>query len=192
MGQQFKRRIYLIDRTFQSKFVRLFIGIIILLSGIIGTVSYQVLSKIVEKHLYSPHISALSSGEILGPALLWINLCSIALLTLVTVIFIFFHLRRVSGSLRRFSTHLEKMSGHLIPQVIHFRRNDLLHVVANDFNIMSAHLEKKITATRDYLQQAVNGLHDLRVSHTADSKISSENFKEIQHHLIAAEKEIKV
>ena len=192
MGQQFKRSIYLIDRTFQLKFVRLFIGIMFLLTGIIATVSYQVLSKIVENHLYSSHISALSSGEILGPALLWINLCFMALLTLVTVVFIFFHLRRVSGSLRRLSTHLDTMSGHLIPQVIHFRRNDPLHMVANDFNIMSAYLEKKITATRDYLQQAVDGLHDLRVSHTADSEISSENFKEIQQHLVAAEKEIKV
>jgi methyl-accepting chemotaxis protein len=191
MGQQLKRRIYLIDRTFQLKFVRLFIGIMVVLTGVIGTVSYQVLNKIVEKHLYSPHISALSSGEIIGPALFWINICFTALLIFAAVIFIFFYLRRVSGSLRRFSTHLDKMSGHLIPQVIHFRRNDPLHMVANDFNIMAAHLEKKITATRDYLQQAVDGLHDLRVSHAADSKISSENFQEIQHHLIAAEKEIK-
>jgi hypothetical protein len=192
MGQQIKRKIYLIDRAFQLKFIRLFIGMMILSTGIIGTVSYQVLNAIVEKHLYSPHISALSSGEILRPALFWINLCFAVLLTLVTVIYIFLHLRHISGSLRQFSTHLDQMSRHLIPQAIHLRRNDPLYMVANDFNTMSAHLEKKLTVTRNYLQQAVVGLHDLRVSHTADNKISSENFKEIQHHLIAAEKEIKV
>lgn len=192
MGQKFKRSIYLIDRTFQLKFVGLFIGIMLLSTGIIATVSYQVLNKIVEKQLYSSHVSALSSGELLGPALLWINLSFMALLTLLTIVFIFFHLRLVSGSLRRFSTHLDTMSGHLIPQVIHSRRIDPLHMVAHDFNIMSAYLEKKITTTRDYLQQAVDGLHDLRVSHTPDSEISAENFKEIQHQLIAAEKEIKV
>ena len=192
MGQQYKRRIYLIDKTFQLKFVRLFVGIIVLLIGIVGIVSYQVLSKIVEKHLYSPHLSALSSGEILQPVLLWINLCFAALLILVTVAFVFVHLRHVSGSLQRFSSHLEKMSEHLIPQVMSVRRNDPLEMVANDFNIMAAYFAKKITVTQDYLQQAVDGLHDLRVSHAADSKISSENLKEIHNHLIAAEKEIKV
>lgn len=192
MGQQIKRRIYLIDKTFQLKFVKLFIGIMFLLIGIVGMVSYQVLNKIVEKHLYSPHISALSSGEILGPPLLWINLWFTLLLALVTIVFIFFHLKRVAGSLRRFSTHLDSMRGCLIPQMIHFRRNDPLHLVANDFNIMSAHLEKRIATTRDCLQQAVNELHDLRVAHTADSKISSGNFKNIHEFLIAAEKELKI
>lgn len=42
-----------------------------------------------------------------------------------------------------------------------------------------------------YLQQAMDGLHELRVSHTTDSKILFKNFNEIQHHLIAAVKEIK-
>jgi hypothetical protein len=84
------------------------------------------------------------------------------------------------------------MSEHLIPQAIHFSRNDPLHMVANDFNIMAAYLGEKFSVTRDSLQQAVAGLHDLRESLVVDNKISSENFKEIQRHLIAAEKEIKV
>jgi hypothetical protein len=192
MGQQIKRRIYLIDKTLQLKFVRLFVGIMFLLTGIIGAVSYQILNKIIEKYLYSTHISPLSSGEIILPALLWINLCFAVLLTLVTVIYVFFHLRHISGSLRRFSTHLDKMSGHSTPQAIHLHRNDPLYMVANDFNIMADYLGKKNSVTRDYLLLAVAGLQGLRVSLTADNQISSENFKEIQHHLITAEKEIKV
>ncbi|MDO8946410.1 MAG: hypothetical protein Q7U88_04535 [Desulfocapsaceae bacterium] len=64
-------------------------------------------------------------------------------------------------------------------------------MVVNDFNIMTAFLEKKITTALAYLQQAMDGLHELRVSHTTDSKILFKNFIEIQHHLIAAIKEIK-
>ncbi|MBU4327237.1 MAG: hypothetical protein KKB91_05770 [Proteobacteria bacterium] len=64
-------------------------------------------------------------------------------------------------------------------------------MVVNDFNIMTAFLEKKITTALAYLQQAMDGLHELRVSHTTDSKILFKNFNEIQHHLIAAIKKIK-
>ncbi len=191
MEQQYKRRTYIIDRAFQLKFVRLFMGVMFLLTAFIGTVSYWVLSKIIEKHLYSPHISALSSGEILRPAIFWINVFFTGALVVVSVVVIFFHLRRVTGSLRRFSTHLAGMSGHLIPQTIHFRQTDPLHLVANDFNVMVDHLGEKITSTRTFLQLAVDGIHDLRVSSAADSKISSENFKDIQRHLAAAEQELR-
>jgi hypothetical protein len=67
-------------------------------------------------------------------------------------------------------------------------------MVVNDFNIMTEFLTTTTTTTtttRAYLQQAMDGLHELRVSHTTDSKILFKNFNEIQHHLIAAVKEIK-
>jgi hypothetical protein len=56
---------------------------------------------------------------------------------------------------------------------------------------MAIHLQKKITTTEGILQQALGEIHDLRVSHAADSKISSDNFKEIHRHLVAAERELK-
>jgi len=191
MGQQYKRRIYLIDRTFQLKFVRLFVGIMCVLTVIVGAVSYQVLGQIVERHLYSPHISALSSGELLRPALLWINCIFTGVFLVVSVAYIYIYLRRVTGSLKRFATHLAEMRGRLVPKTIHFRQNDPLHLVAHDFNTMAGHLEKKITTTRGLLQQALHEIHDFRVSRGAESQISSENFKNVHRHLVAAEKELK-
>jgi len=189
MEPRYKRRIYLIDRAFQLKFAGLFIGIMLTLTVLVGTVLYQVLTGIIDKYLYSPHISVLSSGELLRPALLWINLLFMGVLILVSVGFIFVHLRRVSGSLRRFAIHLDAMRGRLVPQSIHFRQNDPLHLVAEDFNVMSAYLEKKIMGTRESLQQAVDGLHELQISPTMDRQIVTEKLKEIQSRLVAAKKE---
>jgi hypothetical protein len=190
MGQPYKRRIYLIDKTFQLKFVGLFIGIMSILTILVGVVLYQVLNGIIEKHLYSPHISVLSSGELLRPALLWVNFTFMGVLILVSVVYILFHLRRVSGSLRRFANHLAGMRGRVTPKAIHFRQNDPLHMVAEDYNLMSAHLEKKIVGIRRSLHQAADTLHELRISQAVDSKTVCEKLKEIQNHLLAAEKEI--
>jgi len=189
MEPRYKRRIYLIDRAFQLKFAGLFIGIMLTLTVLVGTVLYQVLTGIIDKYLYTTHISVLSFGELLRPALLWINLLFMGVLILVSVGFIFNHLRRVSGSLRRFAIHLDAMRGCLVPKSIYFRQNDPLHLVAEDFNVMSAYLEKKIMGTRDSLQQAVDGLHELRMSPTMDGQIVTEKLKEIQSRLGSAAKE---
>jgi methyl-accepting chemotaxis protein len=190
MGQPYKRRIYLVDKTFQLKFVGLFIGIMSMLTILIGVVLYQVLNGIIEKQLYSTHISVVSSGELLRPALFWVNFTFMGVLILVSVVYVFVHLRRVSGSLRRFANHLAGMRGRMIPKTIYFRQNDPLHRVAEDFNLMSAHLEKKIMATENSLHRATDTLHELRISQAVDSKTACEKLKEIQNHLLAAEKEV--
>jgi len=190
MEQRHKRRIYLIDKSFQLKFAGLFLGIMLTLTVVVGTVLYYVLNGIIEKYLYSPHISVLSSGELLRPALLWGNLLFMGVLILVSIGFVYVHLRRVSGSLRRFANHLDAMRGRLVPKSIHFRQNDPLHLVAEDFNGMASSLEKKVTVTRESLQQAVKGLHTLRMTPAVDGKIATGKLKEVQSCLVAAEKEI--
>ena len=189
--QVLKRRIYLIDRKFQLKFIRWFLFAALLVAVAVGGAAYQILNHITEQYLYSPHIPFDRSGDILRPALLRINLVFFIILIIITAVLVSLHLRQVSGSLKRFAAHLAEMGSRLIPRMIHFRRNDPLHGVAEDFNVMATSVERKVADGRDHIRRAADELHDLAISHEAGSAISAENIREIQSHLTAAVKKLE-
>jgi methyl-accepting chemotaxis protein len=143
-----------VDRNFQLRFLFLFLGGVLVIGGLSGGMTYGVLHSILTRWLYSPHLYHQRSGELFGPALLWINMgLSIGLTVLVVVSSVLF-LRRVAGSLQRFAIHLCGMSQGKIPPAIHFRKNDPLHETAEEFNSMVMALAEKRTTIFEQLTEA--------------------------------------
>jgi hypothetical protein len=159
--KKIRRRIYLIDRPFQLKFIGVFVALAVLVALAVGAVTHAVLGSVVERHLYSPHISQGGSGEILRPAILWINAGFSLALVASAVGLVFWHLRRAVGSLRRFSDHVAGMGAGVLPGPIHFRRKDPLHAVANDFNAMVGGLRGGVEGAARRLEEARDRLDAL-------------------------------
>ena len=154
IARPYRRRKYLVDRTFQLRFLFLFLGGVLVIGSLSGGMTYGVLHSILTRWLYSPHLYHQRSGELFGPALLWINMgLSIGLTVLVVVSSVLF-LRRVAGSLQRFAIHLCGMSQGKIPPAIHFRKNDPLNETAEEFNSMVMALAEKRTTIFGHLAEA--------------------------------------
>ncbi len=150
-----RRRTYLIDREFQLRFIFLFLSAVAAVALLTGFLSYFMLSAEIERHLYSPHISFDGTGAILRPLETWINLGLALALTAVTCGMAIWYMRKTAGSLARFSAHLSLFKTGKIPGEIHFRKNDPLHEVAEDFNRMSDSLSSSRRDLRASLDAAV-------------------------------------
>jgi methyl-accepting chemotaxis protein len=150
----YRRRRYLVDRTFQLRFLFLFLGGVLVIGSLSGGMTYGVLHSILTRWLYSPHLYHQRSGEFFGPALLWINIGLSIGLTVSAVVSSVLFLRRVSRSLQRFAIHLGGMSQGKIPPAIHFRKNDSLHETAEEFNSMVMALTEKRTTIFERLTEA--------------------------------------
>lgn len=164
----YRRRRYLIDRGFQLRFLFLFLGGVLVIGGLSGGITYVVLHSILTQWLYSSHFYQQSSGELFGPALLWINTgLSIGLMLLAVVSSALF-LRRVDGSLSRMGSHLCDISRGRTPSVINFRGNDPLHETAEEFNSMIKVTAQRRAAVFERLS-GVNGLlNDVMEQHLQD------------------------
>ncbi|OPL10713.1 MAG: hypothetical protein AVO38_13715 [delta proteobacterium ML8_D] len=164
----YRRRKYLIDRSFQLRFLFLFLGGVLVIGGLSGGITYFILHSILTQWLYSPHFYQQSSGELFGPALLWINTgLSIGLVLLAAVSSALF-LRRVDGSLFRLTSHLCDISRGKAASVINFRRNDPLHEAAEEFNSMVKVMAQKRTVIFEQLSEANGLLNEILEQHLQD------------------------
>jgi len=164
----YRRRRYLIDRGFQLRFLFLFLGGVLVIGCLSGGITYVVLHSILTQWLYSSHFYQQSSGELFGPALLWINTgLSIGLMLLAVVSSALF-LRRVDGSLSRLASHLCDISRGKTASVINFRRNDPLHETAEEFNSMIKVTAQRRTAVFEQLSEANGLLNEVLEQHLQD------------------------
>lgn len=158
------RRQYLVDRQFQLRFSLLFLALVLFLGLLVGLLTYFPAISLIQKQLYSPHISIDGSGELLVGLLCWIN-AGFALVLLFIVLFLVArHLRRTAASLDRLAGQLKLLAAGRIPAVIHFRRRDPLHAAAGEFNRMVNGLRDRQQRLDAHVQAAVHLLASLEYS----------------------------
>ncbi|MBW1939036.1 MAG: methyl-accepting chemotaxis protein [Deltaproteobacteria bacterium] len=170
----YQRRRYLVDRTFQLRFLFLFLGGVLVIVILSGGTTYGVLHSILTRWLYSSHLYHQRSGEFFGPALLWINMGLSIGLTVLAVVSSVMFLRRVARSLQRFAIHLGGMSQGKIPPAIHFRKNDSLHETAEEFNSMVMALTEKRTTIFEQLTEAKSLVNEVLEQQSRDPEQAKE------------------
>lgn len=91
-----RRKIYLINKKYQWKFIAAFIGVSLL--GIISTVSfmYYFLKERIEENLYRSHIKVFDTGDIILPVAVKINLLFFLLGVFVIALLSYYYSRRMS------------------------------------------------------------------------------------------------
>jgi len=130
----YRRRRYLIDERIQTRFLLLVIGILFLVIFASGTTSYLLLADVIEKNIYSPHLSAEKFDQLIRKRLILINLAFFLSSASLLFIAALFYVNRLKGSLDRFIRHIETMKQGRLPGPIFFRKGDPLQEIANHFN----------------------------------------------------------
>jgi methyl-accepting chemotaxis protein len=90
-----RRRIYLINKKYQWKFIAAFIGVSLL--GIISTVSamYYFLKQRIEENLYRSHIKISDTGDIILPVTVKVNILFFLLGVFVIALLSYYYSRRM-------------------------------------------------------------------------------------------------
>ena len=158
----YSRRIYLVDRQFQLRFVFFFVVGLLFLGLLVGLLTYFPAAARIQRQLYSPHIRIAGSGELLSSLLFWLNTGFALALVLLAFFLVARHLRRTTGSLGRLAGRLQDMAAGKIPAPIYFRRRDPLYKVTVEFNRMVNALWDRQLRLDSHVQAAVHHLQKCR------------------------------
>jgi len=154
----YKRRQYLVDRTLQLRFMLRLAGSGLLLVLLAGAVMFIWGRYLLEKALYSPHLSHAGSGELLQPLLLGLNLVFAVLLIAVIAFLTRSYLQKITGSLLRLEDHLARMEQGEVPEPLAFRSHDPLQPVGEAFNTFSFGFNQRRNQVHQGIRIAVTAL----------------------------------
>jgi hypothetical protein len=154
----YKRRHYLVDRSLQLRFMLRLAGSGVLLVLLAGAATFFWGRYLLEKALYSPHLSHAGSGELLRPLLLGFNLVFAVLLFGVIAFLTRSYLQKITGSLLRLEGHLGRMGQGEVPEPLAFRNHDPLQPVGEAFNIFSSGFNQRRDLVRQQIRTAVAAL----------------------------------
>jgi len=172
VDQPHKRHIYLVDRKLQLRFIFQLIGCGLVLVLVSSTIMFFWGRYLLEKSLYSPHLTHASSGELLLPLLLGLNLLFAGLLIVVISFFTRRHLHKLNGSLFRLESHLSRMGQGEMVEPLTFRSNDPLQSVGEAFNLFSSGVKQRRDLIHREIRSAVAALQKAIESSSESSPAS--------------------
>jgi methyl-accepting chemotaxis protein len=175
----YRRRHYFVKKELQLSFILKFF-VLAIISSITGNIIlYFLLNKEIKKTLYSAHLAIETSGEIIIPHLILINLIIIPLIVLICIIITRSYIKRISGPIFRFQKIADEITkGNLSLKVI-LRKGDRLIELQDKFNLMINELKNTINNMK-------SPLNEIKVPQNEINKLllkKPENLKEIQEYL---------
>ncbi len=141
---KYKRKTYFIQKMFQTKFIFLFLSLVILGSIISGIILYLRANLYLNYQYGMAHIQLQKTGEILRPALFISYGISIVLIGIATVVLTLFVSHKVAGPLYRFERSAEEVGKGNLTLITRIRESDQAKGLADAFSRMTMDLRTKL------------------------------------------------
>lgn len=133
---KFIRRRYIVDAGLQMRFTLLFV-LVSLLGSIVAMVAFNLLAfRELKALIWSTHISAKTTGELIGPLFVYVNIISFLFVSVLLIITGIWMIRKVSGPLYGMSKDIIRVTNGDLLTSITLRQKDKLKDVAYELNIM--------------------------------------------------------
>lgn len=143
-----RRKTYLIQRVFQTKFIVLFLLLVILGSAISGGLLYEKTSKELGDSYGEAHSKLKTTGEIILPNVLIVNVIAIVVIGIGTIALTVFISHKVAGPLYRFEKNAEQIARGDLTVVTRLRESDQVKSLADAFSKMTVELREKLLDIR--------------------------------------------
>lgn len=132
----FNRRRYIINTGFQVRFVVPFV--ILSLSGsIIAMVAFSFfVLKELEKVMWLSHINIKSTGELIRPVFIYVNLADVVFVSLVLALTSIWMIKKASGPILRMTKDIGKVTDGDLSTTIILRGKDEFQDIAHDINVI--------------------------------------------------------
>lgn len=139
----YKRRNFLSKKGFQTRFIMNFVLVTVAAGLGAGAVFNVIARRKLEQMMYSLHLTARSTGEVILPELLYTMLFMSVIVLLATWIVVRQLFRGINGPLTRLRHDIADMADGDLAFDITLRRNDEFIDVAEDFNNMASKLRER-------------------------------------------------
>jgi methyl-accepting chemotaxis protein len=144
----YRRRVYLISRDFQSRFILRFVmttTVWVVLSISLFTLIAQ---RKLEDVLYSPHINLRTTVDVLMPSAVQAHVASLILFTAILVLAVRALWRRLSGPLYSLKKDIVRISGGDLVGGVVLREDEEFQDLAGMLDRMRTDLRRKFTSIR--------------------------------------------
>jgi methyl-accepting chemotaxis protein len=186
-GRPAKRRILLIEKAFQLRFIAKVTMVVLLGTVLTGGLLYLLADKEFGRAFYSAHYQARSSWELLLPAVLAASFVSMCIVAVVAVVLTLYDSHRIGGPLYRFRANLMTIADGDLTLVTHRREGDELRALTEAMNDMTQSLrgrvlavggaERSLSAVLDAARHALESGADLGDDHLAHLARSHEQLR---------------
>jgi len=180
---KFRRRKYLINSGLQVRFSFLFI-VVALLGNLLAVAAFNMSSlKKLEAARWSTHLDVQSTGELLYPVFLYVNLGSFFFISLFFIIIGIWMLKKTTGPLIRMSNDIRDVTAGDLSLKIVLRQKDEFKDVADELNEMTDQLRGRFINIRDRyasISQSVKMLEEGSGDKEADNTSYNSILKNIE------------
>jgi len=179
----------MINSGLQMRYSFLFI-IAALLGNICAVGAFNMLSlKKLEAARWSTHLNVESTGELLYPVFLYVNIGAFLFITLLFIIAGIWMLRKTTGPLIRMSKDISRVTeGDLSSQIV-LRQKDEFKDVADELNIMTESLRGRFIHIKDKYESISRSVAMLEKDH-GDRDAASSTYSSILKNIEGLEEEI--
>lgn len=143
-----KRRVYLISRDFQSRFILRFV----ITTTVWAVLSISLFTLIAKRELddvlYSPHINLRTTVDLLMPSVVQAHIASLVLFTVILIFAVRALWRRLSGPLYSLKKDIVRISGGDLVGGVVLREEEEFQDLAGVLDRMRTDLRKKFTSIR--------------------------------------------
>jgi methyl-accepting chemotaxis protein len=157
----YKRRVYFINRTFQSEFILKFCGIVILGSVVFGTVLYVFSKHTLTTSFENSRLVIKSTADYIFPGLLFGGIIVAAITALVAGIIVILMTHRIVGPMYRFEKYVKEIGSGRLYADLRIRKKDQFQNMADSLNKMTEDLRfglMEVNGVSDKLDKLIEEL----------------------------------
>jgi len=149
----YKRRHFFVKKGYQFRFILKFCLIVLagtaISSGLLFLFSRGTLTSSFE----NSRLAIENTAFAILPSLLYINIFTLVVITLATVVAVLFISHKIAGPMFRFEKELEEIGQGDLTKKIHLRKKDQITDMAESLNRMTASLHDKVHAIQTEVER---------------------------------------
>lgn len=139
-----RRRQYLIDKKFQTKFIVKFASLVIIAAAISGAIVYMMARSTVTTSFENSRLVIKSTADFILPSVLLSGAVVIISIGLATIAVALIASHRIAGPLYRLEKDIKEVSGGNLQMKFSLRKSDEMKSLANGLNVMVEALKNDV------------------------------------------------
>lgn len=160
---KFRRRKYITDTKLQLKFTLLFVLVSFMASIIsVAVFNFLAVGKM-EALMWSTHLDMQSTGEIINPLFLYVNIGNVVFISVLLLITGIWMMKKTTGPLYRMSRDINRIADGDLSVNITLRQKDEFQDTAEELNRMTGSIRKGFEINNEKYEdvsKAIMGLED--------------------------------
>lgn len=182
-----KRRIYFIDKEFQTRFILRFCAIVAIAGLLTVGVLYLLASNSTTVSIINSRIMVRTTSDFILPILIQTVVVVMIFASIATIAATLLFSHKIAGPLYRFKKTIQTLSGGDFSSDFQIRHSDQLQDLANDFNEMIRKVRKQLNILKaDFvsLKKKLDGISEHEISdnkrpHLNELKKIAEDFDKL-------------